>query len=227
MLSIKRCLLANTDWRYAVGENGSCHQAILRYTDPIDDYTGFLPTTVRERERKMLIQPPANTEYNPYYHEYIRRVPPGDVLVLLETQIQSTLALLRTVSDEQASVRPAPEEWNIKEIIGHICDSERIFAYRALRFARGDETELPGFYQNPYVENGHFEERTLADLLDEFATIRKANLYLFRHLTAADSERSGIASGNPMSLRALVYAIAGHEHHHMESIRTVYLGMAA
>lgn len=173
----------------------------------------------------MIIQPPAANEYNAYYHEYIRRVPAGDVLAFLETQLRSTLALLSALSDAQASARPAPEEWNIKEIVGHLSDSERIFAYRALRFARGDETELPGFYQNPYVENGHFNERTLADLLDEFATIRKANLYLFRHLTIADSERSGIASGNPMSVRSLIYAIAGHEHHHVESIRTVYLGM--
>ena len=173
----------------------------------------------------MIIQTPATTEYYTYYHEYIRRVPAGDVLAFLETQLRSTLALLQGLSDEQASARPDPEEWNIKEIVGHICDSERIFAYRALRFARGDETELPGFYQNPYVENGHFAERSLADLLDEFATIRKANLYLFRNLTVADSERSGVASGNPMSVRALVYAIAGHEHHHVESIRTVYLGM--
>jgi len=175
----------------------------------------------------MIIQPPAASEYNPYYHEYIRRVPEGDVLAFLETQLRSTLALLSKLSEDQAGARPDPDEWSIKQIIGHICDSERIFAYRALRFARGDETELPGFYQNPYVENGHFDERPLADLLDELATIRKANLYLFRHLTPADSERSSIASGNPMSVRALIYAIAGHEHHHVESIRTVYLGMAA
>lgn len=174
----------------------------------------------------MMIQPPVTTEYYAYYHEYIRRVPAGDVLAFLETQLRATLALLQGLSDEQASTRPGPEEWNIKEIIGHICDTERIFAYRALRFARGDETELPGFYQNPYVENGHFAERPLANLLDEFATIRKANLYLFRNFTLADTERSGIASGNPMSVRALIYAIAGHEHHHVESIRTVYLGMA-
>ncbi|MCE7988018.1 MAG: DinB family protein [Caldilinea sp. CFX5] len=173
----------------------------------------------------MIIQPPAAGEYNPYYHEYIRRVPAGDVLAFLETQVRSTLALLQGLSDEQASARPGPDEWNIKEIVGHLSDSERIFAYRALRFGRGDETELPGFYQNPYVENGHFAERTLADLLDEFATVRKANLYLFRNLTITDSERSAIASGSPMSVRALIYAIAGHEHHHVESIRTVYLGM--
>lgn len=175
----------------------------------------------------MLIQPPTPQEYNAYYHEYIRRVPPGDVVAGLATQMQATLALLRGLSEEQATARPAPEEWNIKQIIGHISDTERIFAYRALRFARGDETELPGFFQNPYVENGHFAERTLTDLLDELAVIRQSTLFLVRNLHAADTERSGIASGNPMSVRALIYAIAGHEHHHLESIRTVYLGMSA
>lgn len=174
----------------------------------------------------MIIQPPATHEYNAYYHEYIRRVPPGDVITCLATQIQSTLELLQGLSEDQATVRPAPEEWNIKQIIGHISDTERIFAYRALRFARGDKTELPGFDQNPYVEHGHFEERTLTDLLDELAVVRQSTLLLVRNLRAADTERSGIASGNRMSVRALIYAIAGHEHHHLESIRTVYLGMS-
>jgi uncharacterized damage-inducible protein DinB len=172
----------------------------------------------------MTIQPPQPNEYNAYYHEYVRRVPPGDVLALLETQLAATLALLGNLSDEQASARPGPEEWNIKQIIGHLSDTERIFSYRALRFGRHDDTELPGYYQDPYVANGHFVDRSLPDLLEEFATIRKASLFLFRHFTPADLARSGVASGNPMSVRALLYIIAGHEHHHLESVRTVYLG---
>jgi uncharacterized damage-inducible protein DinB len=173
----------------------------------------------------MPIQPPQEGEYNPYYHEYIGRVPEGDVLTFMQKQHAETLALLGGLSEEQASARPAPEEWNIKEIIGHLSDTERIFSYRALRFGRGDETELPGYWQNPYVENGHFNERTLADLLDEFSTIRKASLYLFRNFTAEDTERIYIASSNLMSVRALIYVIAGHEHHHLESIRTVYMSV--
>lgn len=107
-------------------------------------------------------------------------------LAFMQKQHAETLALLGGLSEEQASARPAPEEWNIKEIIGHLSDTERIFSYRALRFGRGDETELPGYLAKPYVENGHFNERTLADLLDEFSTIRKASLYLFRNFTAED-----------------------------------------
>lgn len=172
----------------------------------------------------MTIQAPQPGEYHPYYFEYIGRVQ-GDVLEFMKRQHAETLTLLRGLSDEQASARPAPEEWSIKQVIGHLSDTERIFSYRALRFGRGDETELPGYYQNPYVENGHFEERTLADLLDEYDAIRNATLFLIRNFTAADSERICTASGNPMSVRALIYVIAGHEHHHTESIRTVYLGM--
>lgn len=171
----------------------------------------------------MPINPPQAGEYNPYYHEYIRRVPAGDVLAFMAQQHAETLALLRGVSEEQASARPAPEEWNIKEIIGHLSDTERIFSYRALRFGRGDETELSGYYQNPYVENGHFAARSLADLLDEFTAIRQATLFLFRNFTNADTARVATAGGNPISVRALIYIVAGHEHHHLESIRTVYL----
>ena len=172
----------------------------------------------------MSISKPLEGEYNPYYHEYTRRVPAGDVLLFMETQLAETLVLLRGLSEAEVTARPAPDEWNIKQIVGHMSDTERIFAYRALRFARGDETDLPGYYQNPYVENGHFEERSLADLLDEFVAIRKSNLYLFRNFITEDTLRSGIVSGNPISVRALIYICAGHEHHHMESIRTVYLG---
>jgi hypothetical protein len=174
----------------------------------------------------MTISKPPESEYNSYYREYIRRVPAGNVLAFLESQLAETLALLRGLSEREASARPAPGEWNIQQIVGHLSDTERIFAYRALRFGRGDEIALPGFYHNPYVENGHFEQRSLADLLDEFAAIRRANLFLFRNFSTEDTLRVGNASGNEMSVRALIYCCAGHEHHHLESIRTVYLGMA-
>ena len=178
-------------------------------------------------QKRFLISPPVAGEYNPYYDEYIRRVPEGDVLAFLEIQLSHTLDTLRELSDEQANSYPAPGEWNIKQIMGHLSDTERIFAYRALRIACGDVSPLPGFTQNPYVENGGFELRNLADLLDEFAVIRRSNLFLFRNLSPEAVLRMGTASDNPVSVRALIYCCAGHEHHHMESIRTVYLGMDA
>lgn len=174
-----------------------------------------------------LIAPPVEGEYNPYYYEYIRRVPEGDVLAFLETQLSHTMAFLGGLSDERADASPAPGEWNIKQIIGHLSDTERIFAYRALRIARGDSVPLPGFNQDFYVENGGFERRSLADLLAEFATVRRANLILFRSFSPEAVLGMGTASDSPVSVRALIYCCAGHEHHHLESIRTVYLGMGA
>lgn len=173
----------------------------------------------------MPITQPQAGEYSDFNYEYIRRVPQGDVLDFMETQFAQGMQLLRALSEEQGMIRPAPGEWSIKQVIGHMSDTERIFAYRALRIARGDTTPLPGFDQDPYVPAGHFEERTLSDLLDEFVAIRHANLFLFRNLTTEDAMRMGTASNNPISVRSLVYMCAGHEHHHMESLRTVYLGM--
>lgn len=172
-----------------------------------------------------LISPPQEGEYNPYYYEYIRRVPSGDVLALMQNQIANSCALFSALSEEQASFRPAPGEWTIKQIIGHLIDSERIFSYRALRFARRDSSPLAGMEPNPYVENAHFDQQSLADLIEEFALIRRASIMLFRGFSAYDMLQIGVASGNPISVRALIYICAGHEHHHMESIRNVYLGM--
>lgn len=171
----------------------------------------------------MPITPPKPGEYSEFNWEYIRRVPQGDVLEFMDKQFAESMQLLRSLSEEQGMIRPAPGEWSIKQVIGHMSDTERIFAYRALRIARGDTTPLPGFDQEPYVPNGHFEQRTLTDLLDEFAAIRQSNRYLFRNFTTEDAMKMGTASDNPISVRSLVYMCAGHEHHHMQSIRTVYL----
>ncbi|MEZ4867343.1 MAG: DinB family protein [Caldilineaceae bacterium] len=171
----------------------------------------------------MLISRPEPSEYLPYQIEYVRRVQTEDVLTMLEEQIGESLALLRSLTEEQVMHRPAPGEWNIKEIIGHMADTERIFAYRALCFARGDQSPLPGFEQDDYVAAANFSDRSLASLCDEFAAVRHTTLTLFRSFTADRFLRKGIANNNPSSVRAWVYCCAGHEHHHMESIRTVYL----
>jgi len=175
----------------------------------------------------MRISAPVEGEYLPYQDDYIRRVSSDDVIELLAAQIQTSLALLRPLSEEVVMRRPAADEWTIKEIIGHLIDSERIFTYRALCFARGEQAPLPGFEQDPYVVAGKFNQRTLQDLCDEFATLRQATLALFRTFTPEDITRKGIASDHPSSVRTWIYICAGHEQHHMESIRTVYLGLAA
>lgn len=170
----------------------------------------------------MIAQPQAD-EFAPYYGQYIGRVPEGaDVFAVLTQQPDDLRALLRTTGDAQANERPAPGEWSIKEVIGHINDTERIFAYRALRVARGDKTPLPGFEQNDYVEATDFNARSLADLVEEFAAQRQANVRCFQPLSAAEIDRRGTASNNPVSVRALLYMMAGHVLHHVESLKTAY-----
>jgi hypothetical protein len=128
-----------------------------------------------------------------------------------------------TLTAEGADFRPAPGEWSIKEVVGHINDTERVFAYRALRISRADSTPLAGFEQDAYVRESNFGLRTLYDLLEEFALLRRANLLAFTKLTPDMLVRMGTASNNPVSVRALLYMIAGHVEHHLESLRVDYL----
>lgn len=171
----------------------------------------------------MFISKPSSDEHNSYHSEYTNRVQ-GDWHAFV-TQTHAELQMVvAPLSEAQAEMRPSPNEWNIKEVIGHICDTERIFAYRALRIGRNDTTPLAGFDQDPYVPAGEFSSRPLADLLQEFETIRAATFTLFRAFPAAALLRVGTASDSRVSVRALAYMIAGHEHHHLESIKGVYLG---
>ncbi|HWO01771.1 MAG TPA: DinB family protein [Blastocatellia bacterium] len=170
-----------------------------------------------------LITRPAQTEYAEYYDKYISRVADGNIITVLGQQIDNTVALLRGLSEAQAAFRYAPEKWSVKEVVGHLIDSERIFGYRALRFARNDQTPLSGFEQNDYVREASFDDQSLSDLASELEHVRRANLLLMRGLTDEAWARRGEANGNPVSVRALAYMIAGHELHHMEIVRTKYL----
>ena len=169
------------------------------------------------------VERPGENEYAPYYAGYIQRVPDGAVFEMLARQPDTLRALLAALSSEQAEFRPGPAEWSIKEVVGHINDVERVFAYRALRISRGDQTPLPGFEQDDYVREGNFGERTLPDLLDEFEWLRRANLLAFNKLSHEISLRQGTASGFGVSVRALIYMMAGHVDHHVESLRRDYL----
>ena len=166
---------------------------------------------------------PATTEYAPYYGKYTSLVPDGDIVATLEQQLAATLNLLRGLPEERGNDRYAPDKWSIKEVIGHIADTERIMSYRALRIARGDTTPLPGFEQDGYITNGNFNARSLADLAAELETIRRATLFLFKHLSEEAWLRRGTASENEITVRALAHIIAGHELHHVEILRTRYL----
>lgn len=166
---------------------------------------------------------PDQTEYAPFYAGYVSHVPEGDILTILEQGVQTTSSLLKELSPSQADFRYAPGKWSVKEVLGHIVDAERIFAYRALRFSRGDQTPVPGFEQEGYIQHANFGARPLKDLIAEFETVRQATLFLFRNLDDAAWQRKGTASGAEVSVRALAYIMAGHEIHHREILRTRYL----
>jgi len=166
---------------------------------------------------------PDSTEYAQYFDKYISLVPEGEIVVTLSNQIEGTLSLIRGLSKDQGDLRYAPGKWSVKEVIGHLIDAERIFAYRALRFARNDATPLSGFDENSYVDNAGFGSRSLADLAEEFEHTRKSNVYLFKHLDGDSWLRRGAANNNEASVGALAYIIAGHELHHVGILRSRYL----
>ena len=167
--------------------------------------------------------PPGADEYPAYFEGYVSLVPEGDVLQTLGRQIDDTLGILRAVSEERAARSYAPGKWTMKQLAGHLVDSERVFAYRALCIARGDTASLPGMDQNVYVEHANFDARTLASLADELARVRATTLDLLGHLDEPAWLRRGTANGNEMSVRALAHIIAGHEAHHVRVLRERYL----
>lgn len=163
---------------------------------------------------------PAPTEHAPYYAGYIAKVPETDVLAVLEEQAREVDALLRSIPEAQAVILHPPYTWTIKQVIGHLIDGERIFAYRALRIARGDATPLPGFDENVYARTGEFDRLTLSQLADEFAAVRASTVLLLRHLPDAAWIRAGTANNSPVTVRATAFIIAGHTRHHMAIVRT-------
>lgn len=170
---------------------------------------------------------PENTEHAPYYGTYISLVAPGDVVETLDTQVESTLALVRTIPEERGGLRYAPGKWSVRELLGHVTDAERIFTYRALRFARGDETPLAGFDENSFIANSRLDARTLASLCEELEAVRRSSVLLFQSFDATEWLRRGTANGYPMSVRALAWTCAGHERHHMEILKSRYLQHAS
>ena len=173
-----------------------------------------------------MITRPNSGEFKSYFSRYIDLVPDGDLLALLQNQHRAMQQMLAPLTPEQAKHRYASGKWSVTEVIGHLADTERIFAYRALRFARNDTTALSGFDENHYVPAGHFDERSLGDVAAEFATVRAGTLALFRGFGADAFGRSGSADGQPITVRALAYIIAGHEKHHIELLKSRY-GVAA
>lgn len=160
---------------------------------------------------------PAADEYGAYYDRYVQQIPAGhDPVQQLREQQAALHALFSGLTDEQARLRYAPGKWSIKETLVHIIDTERVFAYRALSIARGDQTPLPGFDQDAFAASSTADARPLADLLREYDAQRAATLALLESFTADALSRRGSASGMPVSVRALCYMLAGHEAHHLQ-----------
>jgi hypothetical protein len=165
---------------------------------------------------------PGADEHIPYFGRYITLVPGDDAWPALEFQVDETLRLLRPLDEQAALHRYEPGKWSVKEVVGHITDVERVFAYRALRFGRADATPLPGFDENAWVPVGGFDQRPLIELIDELRTVRASTLALLRGFDAEALARRGPANEAHVSVRALAWIIAGHERHHRQLLRDRY-----
>jgi hypothetical protein len=167
--------------------------------------------------------PPDAAEFAPYYQTYVAKVPAGDIRRTLREQRDATMAFLREIPGSRAGHRYAEGKWDLREVLCHINDTERVFAFRLWWFARGLPGELPSFDQEVAVAHAATDERTWSGLIDEFEAIRSSTLHLVDALSDEAWLRRGIASGNPFTVRALAWITAGHVEHHVRLIRERYL----
>lgn len=165
---------------------------------------------------------PDPTEYDEFYADYVERLADGPILPRLAEQVRELGELLDRLTPDGAGYRYAPEKWSVRQILGHLADSERIFGMRATCIARGETADLPGFEQDDYVAEGGFDERTLESLRREFEALRSANLEMFRALPENHWNRIGRASDTPVSVRALAWILVGHLDRHLASLRERY-----
>lgn len=169
------------------------------------------------------MQKPLPNEYPAYYENYISLVPDGELTDILATQIQESMTLLSNLDETQANFRYAENKWTVKEVIGHITDTERVMSYRLMRIARGDKTPLAGYDDEQYVQQGSFHVRSMQDLLEELKAVRYSTICLIKGLNEEAILRKGVASNLDISARALAYIIAGHERHHIKILKEKYL----
>ena len=165
---------------------------------------------------------PQPAEYDPYYHKYISLVPEDDIISSLKVQIDEVAELFGGVSEEKGKFAYADGKWTIKEVLSHLIDGERMFAYRALRVARGDKTPIEGFEQDGYNENSHANRRSIAAMIDELTHLREANLMFFSNLEPADWVRTGTANDVEISVRSLAWIMVGHIRHHVAILQERY-----
>lgn len=166
---------------------------------------------------------PEKTEYDPYYERYISLVADRDIIDTLGGQSTRLQDIFTAMPEDRGEFRYAESKWSIKELLGHLIDGERMFAYRLFRISRGDETPIEGFEQDGYIENAHSNQRSFADLLEEFSLLRRANMIFFKNLADDAWSRIGTANNAKISVRALVYIMAGHIEHHLAILKERYL----
>lgn len=166
---------------------------------------------------------PQESEYAVYYGRYIGRIEGTDIVAILEGQLEPTLQLLRHIDEQTANFRYEPGKWSVKELVGHIIDSERVFAYRALVFGRNDKAILPGFDQDKWAESAHYATLPFSQIISEFEAVRRSTIALLRQYDAAAWSRIGVANDKQMTTRSVAFVIAGHLQHHLDILKTRYL----
>ena len=184
---------------------------------------GEKPGGAASSDRISVMTRPERNEYDPYYEKYVTLVENDDIVGRLAAQPTHLQDLLTGLPEEKGSFAYADGKWSIKELLGHLIDGERMFAYRLFRISRGDETPIEGFEQDGYIENAYSNRRSFADLLEEFSLLRRANLMLVKNLTDDDWARTGTANGVKITSRALIYIMAGHIEHHLGILKERYL----
>jgi hypothetical protein len=170
---------------------------------------------------------PEAGEYAPYYDRYISLIQGENILEILDEQRRQFVLMMSGRSEDDGNFRYAPGKWTVKELIGHINDTERIFTYRALRIARGDQTPIEGFEQDDYVRNADFNARSLEEMVEDYIAIRRATLSLLRNLQPEAWTRKGIANNNEVTVRAIAYTLAGHDLHHRRILEERYFEATA
>ena len=161
--------------------------------------------------------------YSSYYENYLKLIKGDDILRILNEQNKSTQDILNSFSEHRGNYRYADGKWTVKEVVGHLLDTERIFAYRALCIARGEKKSLPGFNQDDYVSEGNFNRRELFEITYEYRLLRESNLLLFRSFTPEMLKLKGFANESSVSVLAILFIIAGHEKHHMNVLKEKYM----
>jgi hypothetical protein len=165
---------------------------------------------------------PSEGDYAPFYAGYIKNIT-GDVIKALEDQLNSAKSFLKAIPQDKIDFRYAEGKWSIKEVVGHLIDNERVMAYRALSFSRNEKQSLPGFDENDFIKESNYSKRDYTDLVDELRKVRESNLIMFKSFSDEILDRRGIANNSEITVRAILYIIAGHELHHISIIKERYL----